>query len=347
MKKQETENAQKLANAKDSKIDTHKWDNTQYTATGYNPPLGSLLIVEPTKPRNPPAYAYDISPYANLTMLKSYTPHDPSSRVFVMGDVHGCLDEMNQLLEKIGFEQHKDILVMVGDLIHRGPDSIGVVKRAKELNALCVRGNHEDKLIRLKTYELQHGIEAMGPPKSVVPEGNVVDPMKFKNKHNVIAKVLEWDDYEYLVGCPLILDIPMHNARIVHGGVDPALDDIFDNDPWSVMNMRDIDGNNQPTKEKILTQNEDSESIGSEGSIGIKEWTEVYAKSDNKDNDLVVYYGHDASKGLVIKENSVGLDTGCVHSRSLTVIELNTKTVTQVDCPGHEKEDKKKKKKKE
>jgi Icc-related predicted phosphoesterase len=60
--------------------------------------------------------------------------------VFV-GDIHGCIDEFDSLLEKVRFDRQQDSLVLVGDLVNKGYDSIAVVKRAMELGAHCVLGN--------------------------------------------------------------------------------------------------------------------------------------------------------------------------------------------------------------
>jgi predicted MPP superfamily phosphohydrolase len=62
--------------------------------------------------------------------------------VFV-GDIHGCIDEFDSLLEKVRFDRQQDSLVLVGDLVNKGYDSISVVKRAMELGAHCVLGNHD------------------------------------------------------------------------------------------------------------------------------------------------------------------------------------------------------------
>ena len=123
---------------------------------------------------------------SNLVRLKTFTP-PTGSRVFVMGDIHGCLDEMNELLKKIDFEPKKDVLILTGDLVFRGKDSAGVIQRARELNALCVRGNHDDKVVRFRGYMNKHGKDAMTSSRAVMPEGNVGDPLKFRNKHKNIA----------------------------------------------------------------------------------------------------------------------------------------------------------------
>lgn len=137
------------------------------------------------------SYGHAVSPYANLIRIKSYIPADNNNRIFVMGDVHGCLTEMDRLLEKIHFQSSIDTLIMAGDLVYRGNDSVGVLQRAKDLNALCVRGNHDDKVIRFKSFEQQHGTEAMMEDlEAIMPEGQVGDPLKFKSKHATLARYL-------------------------------------------------------------------------------------------------------------------------------------------------------------
>ncbi|KAG2236735.1 Metallo-dependent phosphatase-like protein [Thamnidium elegans] len=275
---------------------------------------------------HPPVYSHTVSPYANLTRLKIYTP-PAQARVFVMGDIHGCLDEMNRLLNLIGFNMQNDVLILTGDLVFRGPDSLGVIRRAKELNALCVRGNHDDKVIRLKGYIDKFGIDSMSPKDEIMPEGDVGDPLKFGNKHIEIARRMNVDDYKYLAGCPLILDIPALEARVVHGGLDPYIS-LMDNDPWSVMNMRDMDSDHHPSKAKLSKNSPSSDNV---------HWTTAY--HSYRTNNRTVFYGHDASRGIDLGSKTIGLDSGCIYGRKLSTIEINTRKLYQIDCQGKDDED--------
>ncbi|MFJ1577212.1 polynucleotide kinase-phosphatase [Streptomyces sp. NPDC088182] len=83
----------------------------------------------------------------------------------IIGDIHGCRSELETLLGKLGYEDgvHPGgrTAVFVGDLVDRGPDSPGVLRRVMGMvaagNALCVPGNHENKLGRwLKGKQVQH-----------------------------------------------------------------------------------------------------------------------------------------------------------------------------------------------
>ncbi len=98
----------------------------------------------------------------------------------VIGDVHGCLDELLLLLDSLGYAVVRDEagrpvdafhvegrqVIFVGDLIDRGPDSAGVLRLAMGMaeneHARCVPGNHEDKLVRAlrgRKVTLSHGLE--------------------------------------------------------------------------------------------------------------------------------------------------------------------------------------------
>lgn len=83
----------------------------------------------------------------------------------IIGDIHGCRSELETLLAKLGYADGKHpggrTAVFVGDLVDRGPDSPGVLRRVMGMvasgDALCVPGNHENKLGRyLKGRNVQH-----------------------------------------------------------------------------------------------------------------------------------------------------------------------------------------------
>jgi serine/threonine protein phosphatase 1 len=70
------------------------------------------------------------------------------NRIFIIGDIHGCLDMLKRMLDKIQWEPNKDRLIFLGDYIDRGEDSKGVVGYILELEKMsshieCLIGNHE------------------------------------------------------------------------------------------------------------------------------------------------------------------------------------------------------------
>ncbi|MEU2565291.1 polynucleotide kinase-phosphatase [Streptomyces althioticus] len=87
----------------------------------------------------------------------------------IIGDIHGCSSELEALLGKLGYVDgvHPEgrTAVFVGDLVDRGPDSPGVLRRVmamvKSGNALCVPGNHENKFgrhLKGRKVQLTHGL---------------------------------------------------------------------------------------------------------------------------------------------------------------------------------------------
>lgn len=132
-------------------------------------------------------------------------------RTLFIGDVHGCNDELGDLLAAAGFSGD-DRLVLVGDLVAKGPDSAGVVERARELGALAVLGNHD---------------------------AHVLTPRPGSH-HEQVAASLSPESRRWLELLPLWLDLSELNALVVHGGVLPNIP--LENQPRHVLlNLRSID----------------------------------------------------------------------------------------------------------
>lgn len=98
--------------------------------------------------------------------------------IYVVGDVHGCPEELDQLISELS-PTDDELVVFVGDLVNKGPDSQAVIERVRRMeNAVSVRGNNEQKLLDGKaripslTDEDRRYIESM--PVVVSWEGNLV-----------------------------------------------------------------------------------------------------------------------------------------------------------------------------
>ena len=68
-------------------------------------------------------------------------------RTIVVGDVHGCIDELRDLLRACVYSKSTDRVVLVGDLVNKGPSSVECVRLAREEGFLATRGNHDDSAL--------------------------------------------------------------------------------------------------------------------------------------------------------------------------------------------------------
>jgi hypothetical protein len=144
-----------------------------------------------------------------------------SRRTVVIGDVHGCIDELEQLLVAVAYDP-ADRLIFVGDLVAKGPDSQAVVQRVRELGAECVRGNHDHGVLRCA-----HALR----------DGTPLD--KAKPAHLRVASSLTEADVAYLERIPLYLDLPDLGVWIVHAGVAQGVA-LPDQNETDLMTMRSV-----------------------------------------------------------------------------------------------------------
>jgi hypothetical protein len=124
-------------------------------------------------------------------------------RTILVGDVHGCARELEDLLAYVGWTT-RDRLVLVGDLVVRGPKPHGVIELCRALGAQAVRGNHEDRLLRWR--------RSRGTPAE----------LRVSSLTRRTAEALKPRDWEYIESLPLWLDLPDHNVRVVHAGLVPG-----------------------------------------------------------------------------------------------------------------------------
>ena len=148
-------------------------------------------------------------------------------RTILVGDVHGCAGELDRLLDRLAFADG-DQLVLVGDLVARGPDSPGVIDVARRVGARAVMGNHEAKL--LTWWKARQDDE---PPPSLGVS------------HQAVVRVLEEPHWRWIERLPLWLDLPEHDLRVVHAGVLPGVP-IEQQPRWALLKLRSIGPGDTP-----------------------------------------------------------------------------------------------------
>ncbi len=151
------------------------------------------------------------------------------SRTIIVGDVHGCSRELDQLLERLG-PVAGDTLVFVGDLLNRGPDSSGVLRLVRELGAPSVLGNHEQRLIAARVSRTQ------GKP----------GPRLGSSLERLMSELSD-EDWQQIEAMPLKIDLPEQSLRVVHAGVLPGVP-FEDLDPKIVTRIRSIDDDGAPSE---------------------------------------------------------------------------------------------------
>ena len=128
-----------------------------------------------------------------------------AGRSIIIGDVHGCADELEQLLESVSSTE-QDSVYFVGDLVARGPKSTRVLALFRELGAAGVLGNHEARLLEARAARREgRAGPRLGPA------------------HERLMTELGSADWELLEQLPLTLDLPGHGICIVHAGVVPGV----------------------------------------------------------------------------------------------------------------------------
>lgn len=207
------------------------------------------------------------------------------SEIAVIGDVHGCFDDMEKLLKKIhkGTNPDSVLKIFVGDLVNRGPKNREVIQYMSHPHLMAVRGNHDEKVID-----------------------------QYLNHLNDLPKKLQWvkelkkEEIDFLINLPYTIHIPSLHSLIVHAGVIPGRK-VQDMSPTDLTTMRNV-FNDENGKLKASDRREKGEA-----------WAKMYSGPDH------IYFGHDAGRRLQKESFATGLDTGCVHRGALTAAFIHGK----------------------
>jgi len=275
--------------------------------------------------------------------------------LYLIGDVQGCDEALGRLLRKIDFSPSRDQLVLLGDLVNRGPDSLAVLRRVMRLGgaARCVLGNHD-----LHLLAIAHGVRPQHRKDTVTAVLEAPDR----------ASLLEW-----LRSQPLALldKVHGHELLMVHAGVLPSwtppttmslaaevgammaspqfnvfLTQMYGDSParWhdglrGVDRLRAIV--NVLTRLRFCTANDEMEFDTKDGAAaaptGFFPWFDAPGR---RTASATVAFGHWSTLGWLGRSDVLSLDSGCVWGGHLSAVRVDAgaaagplgTTLIQVPC---------------
>lgn len=231
-------------------------------------------------------------------------------RFIIMGDLHGCFDQLTELLKKCNYNKENDIIIATGDLVDRGPNSVDVLRffmpdNPHEFHHIySVLGNHDYKFLRyLKGNKVTIG-------KAL--QGTIDD---FTNK--CVTDLEKGAMILYLQALPHIIRLPDFNNKpcyVVHAGVD-AKYPVDKQTPETCIFIRGINPKNYF---------DESEGI----------WY------DFLDGSYYILSGHIGSKSVNPVPWNFALDASCCHGGQLRAMVIENNEYEIVEIEGYKMDEK-------
>ena len=259
--------------------------------------------------------------------------------MYLIGDVQGCDDALQRLLDTIAFSPSRDTLFLLGDLVNRGPSSLSVLRRLMGYGTAvrCVLGNHD-----LHLLAVSHGA------RSLHPKDTLGDILQAPDS----AALLDWLRHQNMA---LLEQIGGKPLLMVHAGVLPPwtadqalalareVETVLRSDQASAF-FHTMYGNQpdhwrddlQGTERLRVIVNAltrlrfcsaqgvmDFKSTESAGNApeGYMPWFDVPGR---KSADTAVAFGHWSTLGWINRPDVLSLDTGCVWGGCLSALMLET-----------------------
>jgi protein phosphatase len=236
------------------------------------------------------------------------TSRSARRRFDIVGDVHGCLDELLELLSVLGYRVKpkgrsftvtppaERTLAFVGDLVDRGPASPGVLRLAmrmvKDGQALCVCGNRDAELLKVlngRTVKMTQGVTRTLEQLAAEPRGFCAQAERF------------------LVGLTSYSIVDRARLVIAHAGL-----------------KQEMQGRPSAAAHAFALRGETTGKKDESGMPIRSNWAAAYR------GQALVVYGHTPKPAPVWLNNTVDIDTGCVYGGYLTALrypELETVSV--------------------
>ena len=262
---------------------------------------------------------------------------------YAIGDVQGCYDEMRRLLDTVVFDPVKDELWLVGDLVNRGPRSLEVLRYVRTLGerAVTVLGNHDLHLLVVAAgVRKAHRGDTLDALLSAPDRDELLDWLRRQRLMHagsgyamVHAGLLpQWTITQALALAREVeaaLQGPDHGEflRRMYGNAPVQWhDDLAGYDRLRIIV-------NAMTRLRLCTPAGAMEFTHKTGlqnlPPGYLPWFDI---EDRASRDTPVLFGHWAALGLILRPDVLGLDSGCVWGRRLTVVRLEDRRVFQCGC---------------
>lgn len=281
-------------------------------------------------------------------------------KTYAIGDLQGCAHETQLLLEQIHVDAQGDAnILFVGDLINRGPDSLGALRRVRALQESsggrveALLGNHDLHLLAVAA-----GAQAVSPSDTLdailaAPDRDELiawlrqRPLAMMSGRCLLvhAGVLP----QWTAGKVMALAAEVQAALRGDGWID-FLGQMYGNTPdrWDesltgIARLRCIV--NALTRMRLCTADgvmdfKQKESAGAPAGSGLLPWFDLEGRQTK---DVTVVFGHWSALGLLMRDDVIGLDSGCVWGGKLTAVCLDERRLLQVDCPEYKPHSGKKK----
>jgi bis(5'-nucleosyl)-tetraphosphatase (symmetrical) len=255
------------------------------------------------------------------------------SKIYAVGDVQGCAPSLKALVKKLP-KQSK--MIFLGDLVNRGPDSLGALRQLKTLQesgrAECILGNHDLHLLAIDAgLRKTKGLDTVDSILKAPDRKELIHwirnrPMALSNGRvlTVHAGILPQWDLQQTIECAQEVEKALRSRSYKQ-----FLANMYGNTPnqWS----RSLKGyerlriiTNALTRMRFCTPSGKMEFESKEGlEDGPKGYIPWFKVPKRKTADTLVYFGHWSTLGLLRNHNVIGLDTGCVWGGKLTAMEVS------------------------
>ncbi len=262
---------------------------------------------------------------------------------YAIGDIQGCLQPFQQLLDLIGFSPRRDRLWLVGDLVNRGPASLQTLRYVRSLGdaAITVLGNHDLHLLTVAAgFGRIHDSDTLDDILNAPDRDELLDWLRNRKLFHhdaeyamVHAGLLpQWSierARELAAEVEHVLQSPQHVelARHLYGGQPDRWQDTLQG--WD--RIRVII--NAMTRMRVCTSDGQMEFRHKGKPVNLPDgflpWFEIPGR---KSAGTTVICGHWSALGLRIEPKLLAIDAGCLWGRQLCAVRLEDRRVYQINC---------------